>query len=59
MRTIEARTQVMDAIAAAGDATVLCFATRCMQLIQERGEVRAGDAKDFARDEGLLTEAQA
>lgn len=54
MRTIETRTRVMDAIAAAGDATVLRFATRCMQLIQERGEVNAEDAENFAREAGLL-----
>lgn len=54
METIETRTQVMDAIAAAGDATVFRFATRCMQLIQERGEVSAEDAEDFAREAGLL-----
>lgn len=54
MDSIEARTQVMDVIAAAGDATVLRFAARCMELIQEREEVTAEDAEDFAQDAGLL-----
>lgn len=54
METIETRRQVMDAIAEEGDATVLRFATHCMDLIEEHGKVTAEDAAKFARDAGLL-----
>ncbi len=44
----------MDAIAAAGDATVRSFGALCMALIQSNGEVTAEDAHDFASSRNLL-----
>jgi hypothetical protein len=49
-----ARTQIMDAIAAAGDKVVLRFATHCMALLELNGEVTLADVEDFATEQGLL-----
>jgi hypothetical protein len=54
METIEERTHLMDAIAAAGDAAVLRFAAECMRLIEANGEITAEDAQRFASKAGLL-----
>lgn len=47
------RTQLMDAIAAAGDTFVLKFATHCMTLLESQGEVTLEDVEAFAAEHDL------